>query len=77
MRPSQNFAFLGLKNLSPGQFLGASTDGDIIDSQNSLLQLKNQLYGSKIVCGAFVILILKWVMTFQNQRFQTFYWTKI
>ena len=66
MRSSQNFAFLGLKNLSPGQFLGASTDGeDIIDSQNSLLQLKNQLYGSKIVCGVFVILNLKWVMSFK------------
>ena len=40
-------------------YLKVTIDGDIIDSQNSLLQLKNQLYGSKIVCGAFVILILK------------------
>ena len=28
---SQNFDFLGLKNLSPGQFLGAPTHEDMIE----------------------------------------------
>ena len=28
---SQNFDFLGVKNLSPGQFWGAPTHGDIIE----------------------------------------------
>ena len=28
---SQNFDFLGLKNLSPGQFWGAPTHANIID----------------------------------------------
>ena len=55
------FKFLGLKNLSPGQFSG---------SFNShryswiLLKLKNQSSGSKTICGFSIILILKGVMTF-------------
>ena len=31
LRRSQNFDFLGLKNLSSGQFWGAPTDTDIIE----------------------------------------------
>ena len=31
LRRSQDFSFLGLKNLSPGQFWGAPTDTDIIE----------------------------------------------
>ena len=31
MRRSQNFEFMGLKNLSPGRFWGAPTHADIIE----------------------------------------------
>ena len=31
MKYSQNFDFFGLQNLSPGQFLGSSTQADIIE----------------------------------------------
>ena len=31
LRHSQNFSFLGLKNLSPGQVWGASTHADIME----------------------------------------------
>ena len=61
---SQNFDFLGFKNLSPGQFWGAPTHEDIIEFSNFLLQLKNQRSGSKTVCGFSIILILKGIMTF-------------
>ena len=64
MRCSQNFDFLGLKNLSPGHFLGAPTHADIIEFSNFLLQLKNQKSRSKTVCGLSIILILKGIMTF-------------
>ena len=56
--------FLGLENLSSGQFWGAPTHADIIEFSNFLLQLKNERSGSKSVCGFSVILILKEVMTF-------------
>ena len=46
MRRFQNFDFLGLKNLSPGQFCGAPTQADIIKFENYFLQLKNQMSGS-------------------------------
>ena len=46
-RRSQNFDFLGLKNLSPGHFWGAPTHEDIIEFENCLLDLKNQGSGSK------------------------------
>ena len=35
---SQNFGFLGLKNLSPGQLWGAPTHEDIIEFSSFLLQ---------------------------------------
>ena len=60
---SQNFDFLGLKNLSPGKLLGDSTDTDIIEFSN-LLQLKNQRFGSKTVCGFSITLILKGITLF-------------
>ena len=41
--------FLGLKNLSLGQFWGAPTQADFIGFSNFLLQLKNQMSGSKTV----------------------------
>ena len=47
---SQNFDFLDLKNLSPGQFWGAPTLEDITEFSNFLLRLKNQRSGSKTVC---------------------------
>ena len=53
MRCSQNFDFLGLKNLSPGQFWvrsgPAPTHVDIIEFFNFLCQLKNQTSGNKTV----------------------------
>ena len=61
---SQKFDFLGLKNLSPGQFCGAPTHADIIEFWNFLLLLKNQRSASKIVYGFSIILILKGIMTF-------------
>ena len=51
---SQNLDFLRLKNLSPGQFWGASTHENIIEFWN-LLQLKNQRSGSKTLCVAFLL----------------------
>ena len=39
--PVQNFEFLILKSLSPGQFWGAPNHADIIEFSNFLLQLKN------------------------------------
>ena len=62
MRRSQNFDFLGLKNLSPGQFWGALTHADNIEFLKVLVA--NQASGSKTVCDFFVILILKGFMTF-------------
>ena len=44
MRRSQNFDFVGLKNLSP-----APTHTDIIEFQNFCLQFKNQTSGSNCV----------------------------
>ena len=61
---SQNFDFLGLKNLSPGQFWGAPSHEDIIEFCNFLLQLKNQSSGSKTVCTFSIIFILKGIKTF-------------
>ena len=55
--------FLGLKNLSPGQFWGAPSHADIIEFHNFLLQLKNQTPQSKTVCGFYIILILKGTKT--------------
>ena len=63
-RGSQNFDFLSLKDLSPGQIWGAPTHADVIEFSNFLLQLKNQRSGSKTVCGFSIILILKVIMTF-------------
>ena len=60
----QNFDFLGLKNLSPGQFWGVQIDKDIIEFQKFFLQLKNQRSGSKTVYSFSIILILKGIMTF-------------
>ena len=52
---SQNFNFLGLKNLSPGQFWGASTHADIsLNFKNSCCNLKIRRAGAK-VCVAFLL----------------------
>ena len=47
-------------------FWGASTHThtDIIQFQNVVLQLENQGSRSKTVCGFYIILILKRIMTF-------------
>ena len=37
--PTKNFDFISLKSLSPGQFLGAPSQADIIKSSNFFLQL--------------------------------------
>ena len=49
LRRSQNFDFLGLKNSLPGQFFGE-------------LQLTQMSLNFKL-CGFFIILILKGIMT--------------
>ena len=61
---SQNFDFLGLKNLSASHFSGTPTHEDIIEFKNFLLQLKNHRSRSKTVCGFSIIFILKGIMTF-------------
>ena len=61
---SQNFNFLSLKNLSPGQFLRAPSHADTIEFENFLLQIKNQRSGNKSVCGFSIILVLKEIITF-------------
>ena len=63
-RRSQNFNFLGLKNLSPGQFWGVPIHADIIEFYIVVLQLKNYRSESKTLCGFSIILILKEIMTF-------------
>ena len=62
--PSQNFDFLGLKNLAPSSFWGAPTHADTIQFENVLLQLKNQRSTNKTVCGFSITLILKGIATF-------------
>ena len=62
--PTQNFNFLSLKKLSPGQFLGSSTYTDIIQFLNFFCNLKTRGIGSKTVCGFSINLILKILMTF-------------
>ena len=59
-----NFGLLSLKSLSPGQFWGAETHGDITEFSNFLLRLKNQLSGIKTICGFSDIFILKGIITF-------------
>ena len=59
----KNFDFMGLKNLSQGQFWQAPTHAVITEFQNFLLQLKNQRSGSKTMCGFSISLILKGIMT--------------
>ena len=61
---TQNFNFLILKTLSPGQFLGATAHADINEFSNFLLELKNHRSGCKIVSEFSVILILKGIITF-------------
>ena len=56
LKVNQNFIFMGLKNLSPGQLSGAPTHADIIEI---LLQLKNLKSGSKTASGFSIVLILK------------------
>ena len=62
---SQNFDFLGLKNLSQCQFWGAPTHADIIKFWNFFLQLRNQRSRSKNMCGFFIIFILKGIRRFK------------
>ena len=52
MRRSQNLDFLGLKDIPPGQFLGAPTHADIIEFQN----LKIRRMGAKM----YVAFLLFW-----------------
>ena len=56
---SQNFDFVSLRNSSPGQFWGAPTQADIIVFSIFLLQIQNQMSGSKNVCGFSIISIPK------------------
>ena len=68
LRHPQNFDFLGLKNLSLGQFWGALTHADIIEFLYFLFQLNNQTSGSKTMCGFSIILILKGTMMLQSLK---------
>ena len=52
---SQNFDFLGLKSLSPGQILGSSK----LRRYHWILKLKNQRSGSKTVCGFYYFIFWK------------------
>ena len=75
---SQNFNFLSLKNLYPGQFLGSSNLSRYHWISEFLFKLKNQRSWSwGLVCGFSIILILKVIMMFQSQRLHAFCWTKI
>ena len=66
---SQNFDFLSVKNLSPGQkveqFSPAPSHEDITEFQNFLLQFKNRMSQSIPAGGFYIIffLILKGIMT--------------
>ena len=51
---TQNFNFLILKTLSPGQFLGATTHADINEFSNFLLELKNHSLVAKL-CESFLL----------------------
>ena len=61
---TQNFDFVSLKNLFQFSFLEAPTHADITEFSKFLLQLKNQISGSKTLCGFSIIFILKGNMTF-------------
>ena len=54
MRRPQNFNFLGLKNLSPGQFWGAPSHADITEFKTSCCNLKIKPLGAKL-CVAFLL----------------------
>ena len=54
-------------------FWGAPTHADIMDIWNFLLQLKNQRFGSKTVCGFSIIFILIGIMTFSSRRIHAFF----
>ena len=56
---SQNFDFLGVKNLSTGQFWGSPTDESIIKFWNFLLQLIKQKYGNKTMSDFSIISFFK------------------
>ena len=45
-------------------FWGTPTQVNITEFSNFLLRLKNQGYGSKSMCGFFIIFILKGIMRF-------------
>ena len=49
-------------------FRGTPTHAVIIQFSNFLLQLKNQRFGSKTVCGFSIIFILKEIMTFWIEK---------
>ena len=61
---TQNFDFVSLKNRFQFSFLGAPTHADITEFSKFLLQLKNQISGSKTVCDFSIIFILKGIMMF-------------
>ena len=46
------------------KFVTSSVSHADIEFSNFLLQLKNQRFGSKTMCGFSIILILKGIMTF-------------
>ena len=54
MRRSQNFNFLGLKNLSRGKIWGAPTHTDITEFKTSCCNLKIRHLGAK-QCVAFLL----------------------
>ena len=49
----------------------------IIGFSNFLLQLKNERSGSKTLCGFYIILILKGILTFSSQQVHAFCGTKM
>ena len=49
----------------------------IIGFSNFLLQLKNERSGSKTLCGFYIILILKGILTFSSQQVHAFRGTKM
>ena len=60
---TQNFNFPWSRSSPPGKFLGSSTHINTIEFSNIFLQVKNQSFGSKTVCGFSIILFMKGVMT--------------
>ena len=69
---SQNFDFLGLKNLSPCQLWGAPIHKAIPEISNFLLQLKNQRSRSQTMCNFSKLKILHTVLGRQTLCFSSY-----